>query len=421
MKRNLLHFFPALLCTLSLQSFAGEAVSAKQPAISPTIPAEDPWEVTLGMPMWAAGLDGTTGVRGYTAATSVDFIDILNNLDMTAALSLEVRKGRWGGWLDGLYLKASVGADTPGPLLTSLNVGVEQIIAEAAIFYRAWQSDRGFLDIYGGVRYMSVSGELGFNVSNNGVEQVSQQLSEKVIDQVVSAVKSQADAALSGAKSKIASQITTAARATVASAVSEKVTTVKTAIDQVQEIAAAYPRLVEVLRKSSRLKTAIQNVAQAEIDQKLADAQVAAATAQNAAAAAQAAAQSAAAAAQSAAKKAVSKAEKKLAGEIEEALRDAIPNEISQSIDWVDPFIGLRASYDLTDRLYAVAKADIGGFGVSSDLVWSAYGALGYRVTKSGKTTLELGYKHLDVDYSHGGFTFDVAMSGVMLNLGMKF
>ena len=81
----------------------------------------------------------------------------------------------------------------------------------------------------------------------------------------------------------------------------------------------------------------------------------------------------------------------------------------------------MRACYNLTDRLYAIAKADIGGFGVSSDLVWNAYGALGCHLTKSGKTTAELGYRYMAIYDISGGCVFDVAMSGLMLNLSVKF
>jgi hypothetical protein len=85
----------------------------------------------------------------------------------------------------------------------------------------------------------------------------------------------------------------------------------------------------------------------------------------------------------------------------------------------VDPFVGARACYNFTDKWYAISKADIGGFGVGSDLVWQVYGGLGCRVTTN--TSLELGYKHMSVDYTNGGFTYDVAMSGAFMSFGYRF
>ena len=124
------------------------------------------------------------------------------------------------------------------------------------------------------------------------------------------------------------------------------------------------------------------------------------------------------AAVKAAARRAVARAEKKLASEIERALRESIPSELSGSKSWVDPFIGARAYYYFTDSLYSVAKADIGGFGISSDLTWQAYAALGYKLSK--RASVELGYKYMAVDYTSGDFTNDVRTSGVFLSLGLK-
>ncbi|WP_218280446.1 hypothetical protein [Verrucomicrobium spinosum] len=66
-----------------------------------------------------------------------------------------------------------------------------------------------------------------------------------------------------------------------------------------------------------------------------------------------------------------------------------------------------------------MGKADVGGFGISSDLAWQAYAALGCHLNK--RTVLELGYKYMSVDYTSGGFTNDMRTSGVLLNLGLKF
>ena len=117
-----------LVCQCALASIvlAGTAPDPKSPATIP--PVTDPWEVTLSLPAWLSGMDGTVGVRGFTTEVSPGFTDIIPHVDMIAAATLEIQKGRWGGWIDGLYLKASIESDTPGPLLDSLGVGIEQVI-----------------------------------------------------------------------------------------------------------------------------------------------------------------------------------------------------------------------------------------------------------------------------------------------------
>ena len=397
------------------------APAAKEPQPVAVQPAPSDWQITASLPLWISGIDGTVGVRGYTADTSASFLDIVRNLDMIAAGNLEIRKGRWGGWIDGAYLKASVGADTPGPLLDSLNVGIEQITLEAALFYRAWQSDRGFLDLYAGARYWSLRGSMEFDVDDRGLRQVSEELSERAIDQVVTAVKNRVRGVATTAASRVASDIAPEVRSRVADVVAAKAEQVRTVLGDLQQIAAAHPRLVEILRRSERVRDAIEAAAEARIAEQTAIAQAQVDELRAATAEARRKASAARASATSRARRAISKAEKKLAREIESTLREAIPTEVVQSTDWVDPFVGLRGLYRFTDRFYAITKADIGGFSVGSQLSWSAYAAVGMHVTASGNTTLELGYKHLALDYASGGFVYDMATSGPMLNLSIRF
>lgn len=439
----------AALTLAALTAVGGEP--AATPA-TPTSIQESAWEITVTPYGWAAGVDADVSAHGYTAESSFGFTDIVQHLDMVGMLNIEARKGRWGGWVDGIYMKVSSAGDTPGSLLDSLDVGLEQVLAEVALYYRIWQGERGFMDLYAGARYMRMDVDLSFGISDSGVEKVSEQISDEVINQVTSAVSSEASSAKDKLASQIAAQLTervaeatsrvadakNRARSSIASAVSTKSMQAKSAIDQLQAFGDAHPKLVEAIRNSDRLQGAIRSVAQAKIDQKAAEAQqdvvaaqqrlaqvqqTATAAARARIAQAQSAlaeAQAASARARTAAKKAVARAEKKLAAELEEALRDAIPSEISQSADWVDPFAGLRARYNFTDRFYAIAKADVGGFGIGSDLVWQVYAALGWHLAKN--MSAEVGYRHMAIDYSSNrGFVYDVAMSGAQLGMSVRF
>lgn len=92
---------------------------------------------------------------------------------------------------------------------------------------------------------------------------------------------------------------------------------------------------------------------------------------------------------------------------------------VSADKTWVDPIIGVRAQRNLSEKLFLRGVADIGGFGVASDLTWQAYVALGYRVSE--KTALSIGYRGLGTDYTDGGFTYDVISHGLLLGLEYKF
>ena len=49
-----------------------------------------------------------------------------------------------------------------------------------------------------------------------------------------------------------------------------------------------------------------------------------------------------------------------------------------------------------------MGQADIGGFGVGSDLTWSLLGTFNYVFTD--KWSASLGYKYLSVDYDDDGY-----------------
>lgn len=91
----------------------------------------------------------------------------------------------------------------------------------------------------------------------------------------------------------------------------------------------------------------------------------------------------------------------------------------SGSKDWVDPYLGVRLQYPLSDRWAFTGYADVGGFGIGSDLSWQVQAGLDYRV--SDKYAVKFGYRVLDMDYDHGGFVYNVRSDGLYLGLGIRF
>lgn len=393
MKHHLLPLLIASAATAAALSPLGLHAGTDAPPASsiPASPAPasapaDEWKITAWSYGWLAGIEGVSGIKGFTTGVDVPFSGILDHLDMTAALNIEAQKGRWGGWIDGMYLKVSAGGSTPDPLLHSVNVSVEQLLVEAALFYRIWEGEHGWVDLYGGARYMSVKGDLDLQLSDTGVTRMSDQLSSRVVEEITRRVKSRAVEVLAAKREEISGQVAAQAGAV---------------LEDLMALGESHPGLIATIKQSERLQQAIRDAAAAQVEEKVA------------------AAQDAAAQARSAARKAVIRAEKALAREIERAVRESIPTSLSGSKGWVDPFIGVRGYYHFTERFYLVGKADVGGFGIGSDLAWQAYAALGCHLNK--RAVLELGYKHMSVDYTSGGFTNDMRTSGVLLNLGLKF
>ena len=89
------------------------------------------------------------------------------------------------------------------------------------------------------------------------------------------------------------------------------------------------------------------------------------------------------------------------------------------SKSWLDPVVGLHGVWNINDRWFMQGGGDIGGFGVSSDLIWQANVAFGYRINES--TSLLAGYRGLGVDYQNGGFLIDTVAHGPALGLSFRF
>jgi opacity protein-like surface antigen len=107
--------------------------------------------------------------------------------------------------------------------------------------------------------------------------------------------------------------------------------------------------------------------------------------------------------------------------EVELTGRFVGPGEIvsSHETDWIDPIIGIRGQAELTETLFFRYNGEIGGFGVSSDLIWQAFLGLGYHVNEN--VNVAVGYRALGIDYSDGGFTFDTVSHGPVIGLEVRF
>jgi hypothetical protein len=86
---------------------------------------------------------------------------------------------------------------------------------------------------------------------------------------------------------------------------------------------------------------------------------------------------------------------------------------------WADPVVGLRWSAQLGRSFFLAGYADVGGFGVASDSTWQLLGTLGYRF--NDWFSARAGYRHLDVDYDHDGFVWDVELSGPIVGATFRF
>ncbi len=99
---------------------------------------------------------------------------------------------------------------------------------------------------------------------------------------------------------------------------------------------------------------------------------------------------------------------------------------LSNTIQWVDPVIGLRLRHQFTPAQSILVRGDVGGFGLGSQFSWQALGAYSYR-WKAGGVDLAaiLGYRALAARYGTGsGFDangMDLVFHGPIIGLGIRF
>lgn len=86
---------------------------------------------------------------------------------------------------------------------------------------------------------------------------------------------------------------------------------------------------------------------------------------------------------------------------------------------WTDPIVGLRVVSRFSPRWSATGYADVGGFGLSSDLTWQAMASVGYHFNE--RMALSVGYRYYAIDYDHDGFVLDVAQYGPVIGLATRF
>lgn len=398
--------------------FLSSSYSGELPAVdsSPITRDEPPLvDVTFILPGWLTSVDGTMGIRGLETGVDAPFYDIYKNLDMLAAGSIEARRGRLGLILEGLYLKASFGGDTPGPLLSNVSVSVEQVIAEAALTCRIFENDRAWLEFLAGARYIYLGGELSLGVDSAGVRAASEELSGRIVDRTAEAARQEIDKRLPGLVASLQDEVADLkanAISDIQGRVAGRVEEIKDAIrDRIDGgIGSPGPGFGPNIAGSGAIRDLLRDYVNAKVD-----AEIEAARARASAAVAQARAK-----VRREVERRLEKAEAKLAKTIEKEINSRIPKTpVSASRDWVDPFIGFRGRCDLWKDWYLAARGDIGGFGVSSDLMWNLFGALGVQVNE--RTALEFGYRYLSIDYQSGDFAYDMAIKGPFVGARIDF
>lgn len=91
----------------------------------------------------------------------------------------------------------------------------------------------------------------------------------------------------------------------------------------------------------------------------------------------------------------------------------------SPSLDFVDPILAVRANAPLGGAWSATVYADVGGFGVGSDLTTQLVATVNYQM--GDNFYLSGGYRTLAIDYDDDGTVIDARMSGPLFGATWRF
>lgn len=96
---------------------------------------------------------------------------------------------------------------------------------------------------------------------------------------------------------------------------------------------------------------------------------------------------------------------------------------VEKSRDWIEPIVGVVLRTPEGHRWHATLVADIGGFGVGSELTWQVAPTAGFDMAKWA--SLEFGYRVLSTDYETGDgsdrFEYDIVYQGPLLGVAFRF
>lgn len=91
--------------------------------------------------------------------------------------------------------------------------------------------------------------------------------------------------------------------------------------------------------------------------------------------------------------------------------------------DWVDPIVGLRYDYRISDSWSLRLYGDIGGFGVSSDFTWQGLGLIDFQPWDN--IAFVAGYRAIGTDYETGSetdkFAYDATVHGPVVGLDIRW
>jgi hypothetical protein len=388
MRSKLLLFAGALFAMVG-RTGAGSLELPQKQAPPPSITQSEPWQFTIAVPGWMAGLDGTIGVRGVNADIDIGFDEILQHLDMLFAARAQAQKGPFGIYGEVIYIGLSDGAQING-LINNIHEQVDQTLVDGALTWRLINAPRGSVDFAAGTHYTNVYERLTLNGDVVAIHQAS----VRFVDDIAADLRERLDRDISKGEFR------TALEESIRSVITDRIG------DRLEDH-ERHPN-IPIGPLGGRIRQEVRDVVEKYIDVKL-----------TALRARLEALHLEGEARRAAVRRIVNAAKTQIANDLAVTLQSKLNRSISKDDYWFDPYVGLRGRYNFNKTFYTAVRGEIGGFGVGADLMWEVEGVLGINLTHSIFT--ELGYRALGGNFEEDDFRFDAVMHGPQITTGITF
>jgi hypothetical protein len=357
----------------------------------PTITQTEPWQFTIAVPGWMAGLNGTIGVRGVNADIDIGFDQILQHLDMIFAARAEAQKGPFGIYGELFYIGLSDVAQVPG-LINNIHEQVDTTLVDGALSWRLINQPRWSLDFAAGTHYTNVYERLTLNGDVVAIHQTSEQFVTNISDDLIARLNNDISD----------SQFLAALESTIEADIGSQIDK-NGSLERHQR----KPR-IPIAPLGGRIKEDVARVVNDFLQTKEAALRIRINALHLRGAARRAAVN-----------RIVNAAQAQIADQLAAVLDTKLHQSIARDDYWFDPYVGLRGRYNFNKTFYTAVRGEIGGFGVGADLMWEVEGVLGINLTHSIFT--EIGYRALGGNFEEDNFKFDVVMHGPQITTGITF
>ena len=154
----------AVLCVVP--SFAQQDAAAATNTNGSGSPSQSDWHLSFTPYLWASGIHGTTGIRGFDTSIHADFGEILSNLDLGLMAVTELRYKKFLLPVDLMWIKISDDRALPfNRVSVTAKAKAQNFFIGPELGYRVVENQRFTADAFAGFRFWRLGMDLKFQPS----------------------------------------------------------------------------------------------------------------------------------------------------------------------------------------------------------------------------------------------------------------